>query len=43
MWGGGGCDVIAGFYSNVKGHSQYNIRVTLSEYKVYNLLLASPL
>ena len=41
---GGGCGVIAGFYGNVKGHPPYNIiRVTVSEYKVYNLLLASPL
>ena len=39
-WDGG---VIVGFYSSVKGHPQDNIRVTVSEYKVYNLLLASPL
>ena len=39
-WGGGG-GVIAGFYGNVKGHLPYNIRYTVSEYKVYNLLLAS--
>ena len=33
VWGGEG-GVIARFYGKVKGHSQYNIRVTLSEYKV---------
>ena len=39
---GGG--VIAGFYGNIKGHPQdIIIRVTVSKYKVYNLLLASPL
>ena len=45
-WGrgvGGGCGVIAGFYGNVKGHPPYNIRDIVSEYEVYNLLLASPL
>ena len=38
---GGG--VIVGFYGNIKGHPQDTIRVTVSEYNVYNLLLASPL
>ena len=43
-WGvGGGCGVIAGFYGNVKGHPPYNIRDTVSEYKVYNLLCMSQL
>ena len=39
--GGGG--VIVGLYGNIKGHPQDTIRVTVSEYNVYNLLLASPL
>lgn len=39
VWEGGG-NVITGLYGNMKWHLQYN---TVSEYKVYNLLLASPL
>ena len=42
-YGQGGGIIITGFYGNIKGHPQDNIRVTVSEYKVYNLLLASPL
>ena len=41
MGKGGG--IMTGFDGNIKGHPQDNIRVTVSEYKVYNLLLASPL
>ena len=43
-WGGGGGGVVwCNCGIHVKGHLQYNIRVTVSEYKVYSLLLASPL
>ena len=42
MHGQGG-SVIAGFYGSIKGHPQDNNRVTVSEFKVYNFLLASPL
>ena len=38
-----GDGVIAGFYGNVKDYPQDIFRVTVSEYKVYNWLLASPL
>ena len=42
VWGlmGKGGGVIVGFYSNIKGHPQVTIRVTVSE---YNFLLASSL
>ena len=40
---GQGGGIIAGFYGKIKGHPLDNIRVTASEYKVYYLLLASPL
>ena len=36
--------VVVEFYGSIKGHPQdNNIRVIVSEYKVYDLLLASPL
>ena len=41
--GKGGGGIIVGLYGNIKGHPQDNIRVIVSEFKVYNLLLASPL
>ena len=41
-YGQGG--VVVEFYGSIKGHPQdNNIRVIVSEYKVYDLLLASPL
>ena len=42
LWAGGG-SVITGFYGNIEGHCQDIIRITVSEYKVYNLLLGSAL